>query len=1074
MYKTYSGVYSQTCNNAIEADYPTKESLIDRAIVRSEKRNFRVYKTYEQFVHELATERVKAFHEVILDLPQKLKFDIDAPASKLELFEIPTDCNVSIDDLEILEALQDFEAPKLSNAEKYQAVLDAILDAINTMFLITYSKLLAPENIVIAESHCPAGTKFSNHIIITGFYVLDAADAAEFTRRLLSILPIHYHQFLDAGVNKSLQNFRFPGCHKLESTRIKRIVSEHTVFDAIIRYTKGCEQLPKIAHAVERPDTQLMPEDAQAVIDLCANDKAFSGHKFVQTRAGFFIFTREETVDCEFCGELHHNDVRAMFATASTFNGVTTVWKYCRQYIAEHGKDGTHRRQVGVILSGDQGPAPAKMSGIAAHKLQQTIEEQPRIAPTSFETLPVQLRHIYDEPTLRPFELVQTLVVKAAMKMGKTKTLRAFIADNFTATELRKPQIRFISFRQTFSSNIKEQFPEFTLYSDIKGPLSADRLIIQVESLHRLDIVPGAEPPDLVILDECESIFEQLNSGLMRGNFSDCFAKFQYLMRYSKHLVCMDANVSDRTYRILAQMRPGFGARGTLFHWNTHKNGTDDTYYCTVDKAQWLGLLYTALEADDRVAIPISSLTEAKIIAENVARRYPAKAVKLYSSETLASEKRSHFADVNVAWAQYDVLLYTPTVSAGVSFEAAHYDKIFGYFTDESCPAETCQQMIGRIRDVSTHSYYICINATGNRGLPMTSSDIKRALVDGRSHLLNDYDKTGLTVEYTHDGRLEYRNDDYLTVWIENMRMRNLSKNYFARQLIELFRSVGATVQYIDDVFYEAQTGVVPLTPEGIAPSLLEIIQTHANIRSEIKEADCKRVSDAPDITDEQADEIRDKMIAQADITQADRAAFEKYKLRTHYSFGGAIDEKFVDTYGKPKVRRIYRNLCRLAVAPTTDEALALIKQDELETHRYLMNLGESAQNQDVNRVYVYDQHRYAIGLLRVCGWDSVDDVRFIHVATLAQTLKASEAAYWPNIRSACAEFGIKAPMRVSGGADAELVARLIAPVNKIIGIMYGARISNSKAEPDMYRIKPCKLFSREPGGSRPAILGAN
>src|SRR5690606_17781708 len=125
-----------------------------------------------------------------------------------------------------------------------------------------------------------------------------------------------------------------------------------------------------------------------------------------------------------------------------------------------------------------------------------------------------------------------------------------------------------------FSGNLKEKFPDFTLYSDIQGGLVHDKLIIQVESLHRLAIYDGIATPDLLVLDECESIFEQFSSGLAK-NFNGSFNVFEWLVRYSRHIICMDANLGDRTYRILERMRPGFRDQ-VIYHYNTHKNARGD------------------------------------------------------------------------------------------------------------------------------------------------------------------------------------------------------------------------------------------------------------------------------------------------------------------------------------------------------------------------------------------------------------------------------------------------------------------------------------------------------------------
>jgi len=95
---------------------------------------------------------------------------------------------------------------------------------------------------------------------------------------------------------------------------------------------------------------------------------------------------------------------------------------------------------------------------------------------------------------MRPYEVQTTLLVHAMMKMGKSKGLLNLDREHFSGAGMRKV---ILSFRHTFSSEIKDKFPDFTLYSDVKGPLKQERLIVQVESLHRLAIDVGIEPPDL-------------------------------------------------------------------------------------------------------------------------------------------------------------------------------------------------------------------------------------------------------------------------------------------------------------------------------------------------------------------------------------------------------------------------------------------------------------------------------------------------------------------------------------------------------------------------------------------------
>jgi hypothetical protein len=653
------------------------------------------------------------------------------------------------------------------------------------------------------------------------------------------------------------------------------------------------------------------------------------------------------------------------------------------------------------------------------------------------------------------------------MKMGKTKALRQYIDKYFSGT-LAQPIIRFLSFRQTFSNNIKEKFPDFMLYSDTTGLLAHDKLIIQIESLHRLDIIPGTERPDLLILDECESIFEQLSSGLMKT--SDCFSKFQYLLKFSKHVVLMDAGISDRTYNILAAIRGDRCASSDssdgsddgqtlIYHRNEYKNSAEDTYFITANKMKWLGVLHFMVDSGFKIAVPISSLAEAKTIAHCLARKHPKKRIQIYSSETNNSEKREHFSDINKYWSKYDVLIYTPTVSAGVSFELEHFDMIFGYFTDMSCPIETCVQMIGRVRNLADKELYIYLEAAGGN-MPTSIETIKQYVYTKRENMFQDYNDLGIHTEYTIKGELIYHESEYFQVWLENMRMRNLSRNHFIKRFLNCVRGSGAKCVHLSDAMYEEITGSAVLMNGVINQDLTKISEQHADSRVAITDAYCEAVAASEELTPEMLEDIRDIMDRQADLTEDQRYAYEKYKLRMDYRFDGPITEEFVKTYMAPHKRRNYKNLVRINMCDSNEKSLQLIQQEEAETHYELMR-SVATQQHDLLRRYVFDQHRFAFSLVRLCGWASFDDPKYICADIVEGHVNSEE--YWKIIVPACVEFQIKCPAR-AGTIESRMKA-----INSILHIMYDLRIQLNK-KLKVYMLIKSPRFSLYPSDKVPCI----
>ncbi|POG67689.1 hypothetical protein GLOIN_2v1481412 [Rhizophagus irregularis DAOM 181602=DAOM 197198] len=184
----------------------------------------------------------------------------------------------------------------------------------------------------------------------------------------------------------------------------------------------------------------------------------------------------------------------------------------------------------------------------------------------------------------------------------------------------------------------------------------------QVESLHQISIPSNYEPIDLLVIDEVESTLAQFSSGLHK-HFSSAFAAFRWMLQTARHVICMDANLDLHTHNTLQLMR---------------------------------GSILKALSSGQKIVIPMNCLKDAKAIEELLRSRFSGKKIELYSNETLPSKKKEHFGDIHTYWSELDVLIYTPTVSADISFESVHFDAIFACFTDNSCDVETCRQMLAR------------------------------------------------------------------------------------------------------------------------------------------------------------------------------------------------------------------------------------------------------------------------------------------------------------------------------------------------------------------------------------------
>jgi hypothetical protein len=1131
---------------AVEDRYRRKD-LANRPVVRDELNNrFLVFDSRRELVdwYGALPEAERCCHETIFDWQaQRLKFDIDAPAHKLDALSEqvlqaasrggsppvedllpPEDDLLSPEDDLLEELLGSDAAPVRSGAAaKIHAIVNLVIEAILDELYVGYfgvdaeDILATRKDLAVTDSSGPAGGsyKYSYHIIVLPYAVADNEEAREFTARVLERLPSPVRVFVDPDVNKRTQNFRLAGSAKPGTGRVKRLTSEFQTAgdlefkDLLVVAGPGARVLPRV-YASEEPRAKAAPRVSlgrdgpvvSAALDLAAGRGVTDGHVFREVRGTLLCFERERPSHCRICGEVHHRDNSLMLSVEPVEGGHAGAWpgagrvtcrvvEFCRQARGQSRVVGEIELEAEELRAAAARPAapaakkkgpPLGLAELITARVAAIREGRvnPHAAMASeFEKLPDAQKTVYAEPQMREYELTPTLAVSAQMKLGKTKALRRFVEANFPADGIETKVVRFVTFRQTFSRSIADDFPDFTLYSDVAGDLDVvrhPRLIVQVESLHRLRMPTRGEPVDLLILDEVESILGQFNSGLHK-HFNAAFAMFRWLLLTARHVICMDANLGDRTFRTLARMRP---AHPPHFHWNRHARAADDTYAFTADQSVWLERLHAAVRGDQKVVLASNSLAEARAFDEALRRQFPDKRVMLYSSETAPSEKARHFADVHKYWGDLDVLIYTPTCSAGVSFELEHFDVLFAYFCDVSCDVETCRQMLGRVRRLRTGEHNVCLRATG-AALPATVEEIARQIRDKRAGLYRRVEDTALHFEYGAGGEINFYESEYFHLWLETTRVENLSRNDFARRFIDQVADTGARVAVM---------------PAGDATGAgAALLSAHRSEKDALSGARCAAVAAADDLTADEAAQVREAAQAQQDVEPARRLAYEKYQLCEAYSWHGRpVNAEFVAAYESRDARRVYASLCRITECETVAASLEAMRAREASHFDYTMETRSQAfgfvnESRDLLRerhIYVYRSHFLANWLLRVCGFGDLVDKRHVHAAALEARLRAALRDLERAAEQIVFEFEIPPPhfARVGRETDAaRFLSGALRPINAVLRRMYGIYVARvpSRAGGDAYYLEQSSLgkrfvFSHDPepddtpGGPRPHI----
>ena len=918
---------------------------------RGQTRIFNVFKTFEEYLNYKKNTSQPDFNELIkYSAPRKFFLDID-----LEKDEPSDQC--------------------LDTFNKYiQCIKLTIVEVFNKKF---HPKCIDKNDIaeVYSHGHSKGKYKYSANLILMHFAMPNHETFREFgleVRKLfLNRFPNTPSTFIDIHPFNSSQFFnRLPGCTKFNGMRseerYKTWKSNHDELDLIltnVEKMRFVESVLFVEKEFEFEQSTEYPEELDEIKDVWS--KSFCFRNMVNNIA---VFDRQAPSMCDICNRIHETE-----------NSLYIIIYEDMFVIRCRRSDEEERESIFIPRDSEIAEFNAEIEefattkkGFKTKKKEYDSEKPFRSKRKSFESnklTPIKNTTKCDDPEINTdlaFTDKPINCVKAYKKMGKTKCCLQYIENN------EFESIIIGSFRKTFTTEMLSKFPDFESYLDIQGPITSEhsKIVIQMESLNRLDI--STHDCDLLILDEIESIISQFGSGNFR-DLSGCVAVFQSLIKRAKRIVIMDADLSDRTIFLMRKIRDYFDEEANLYI-NTY-NPSKDIQFNFVGDSEWLYFLDQKLSKNKNVAIFTNSLKQGKKIEQFVLKRkllLPNQVIT-YSSETLESIKTKHFSDVNKYWSKYRLIICTPTISAGVSFEVPHFNVVMGYFTNMSCNAQTCHQMIARVRNVMDKEIYVHISENKEKKYHTDKDRIEYFLAEKRIELLSEIgDKYGLgNLQHEFCGdEITYHKSFYYWVVVCNISYDNDSRNNFKG----LFRSM------ISD-------HVMKFNIEVDKKELNDVIRDAMQSQHEINEGEKKMYLEAPIITDEKKEEIMLKRRNREDVPIHEIYESKKYDIiKAADIVPENFDKHTLVLKQKEDRKRIHRSrlINDLIIRKGSwEKAIEQIKIDELQIYNKMNSL-EMVRGFTMKSDYAI--HKNIMLLLRQFrGFDrnyfdsTKDDIRKLH-----------------------------------------------------------------------------------------------
>ena len=383
------------------------------------------------------------------------------------------------------------------------------------------------------------------------------------------------------------------------------------------------------------------------------------------------------------------------------------------------------------------------------------------------------------------------IALRSNMNTGKTHGMPSLFSTH--------EKIIVVYQRVSLNLSIHEKWKQygFELYSEIEDYIIRSdvhpRIIVQVDSLHRL-----RGKCDLLILDEIESVHEHLCGSRMNDNVAECWRTLSNYIRHTEKIIACDANLKDETCQLL------FTNKIVTKIENTYQSFRGMRCQMILSPEKVIEKIFELLDNGKNVVIPTNSKARAKRMEKLILKRYGSNiSVLRIDSENGFTKKEE--------WGRYNVLIYTPTVTAGVSFEDFHFHALCGFFGRNSTSSEQSSQMLFRVRNLIDKEMYLYADGDCDSTKPVDDISLTQYIQNMIRVSHQSLRTEGIEIDRYNERAKE---NTYFKLYRLYLKKNHLSFTYFRSYLSKILKDHGITITY----------DVTPITDNEIKDDMKEVI----------------------------------------------------------------------------------------------------------------------------------------------------------------------------------------------------------------------------------------------------------
>ena len=661
------------------------------------------------------------------------------------------------------------------------------------------------------------------------------------------------------------------------------------------------------------------------------------------------------------------------------------------------------------------------------------------------------------------------LAIQSEKGTGKTSNLIEAYFKNGLITE--DMNILLISSRRTFGAKLLGDLGKygFKLYSDFEDQyISHNKIICQIDSLMRLD----RSRYNIIIVDECESLARYMTSQHFTKNnkASMIINMYESYLNSSDNVYILDADLSDRCVN----------------YYQRVMNLKDDEMSLIVNEFKlyedyrvnymrfndWINQIMNDIDQNRRLVIAMASNAKGKDLRDTIIEKFPLKKVLFLNREVDDKEKINIVSHVDEQWSRYDIVIYTPSVCMGISFDKTnHFDALYAYGCEGSLGSQEFCQMIHRVRHPKSKLLYLTFDKyeefkEENRisyeqaeelicnDHYLTHYDLHSNIIPHKIRKIDDYLKFidgNIKEVIPYADKIEekkeenstshrnerviyypYKNEPEYELYVRNSMETIENKNNFCWSVFGYLKSKGYKLSYhkLEDTVEYAK-----------------LLREKKKERVEREKEDYyERIVDTVDISENEYFDIkrkREELRTSEEILKMKRYQFKKCYDIENINLDKEKTKEIFELYDDPQKKKHYRNLKRILSTENqkSEDKLKLIKMSIKND-----SFRKSAYS-DLITNNIYTSHKYALEFIEILGFDINDLSKTIQSESLGIQIEDIKDTFNVEYNNICYKYNCKISHK--NFLDFDEKEALIF-IKKIIKTQYGLEI---KKENSSYKL---------------------